>query len=150
MSVSGFGGTDPAGNLPSQDFELNLAPIIDAFTVLIAFVMISTAFASIGILDAGVAAGGDRALTQNPPPVRVAVEVKRDDHFLIQVTGKENRSLEAGDESSLKQQLDAIKKKWPAVNGIVVSADNAIPYEEVVRTMDLVRGSFPAVMLGGL
>ena len=39
----------------SLDFELNLAPIIDCFTVLIAFILISASFASINILDAGIA-----------------------------------------------------------------------------------------------
>ncbi len=38
-----------------QDFELNLASIIDCFVVLIAFILVSTSFFSIGIIDAEVA-----------------------------------------------------------------------------------------------
>jgi biopolymer transport protein ExbD len=47
MSVGG-------GN--SQDADINLAPIIDCFTVLIAFMLVSASFLSIGVLDAGIAA----------------------------------------------------------------------------------------------
>lgn len=150
MSVSGIGGSEPSGKALSQDFDLNLAPIIDAFTVLIAFVMISTAFASIGILDAGVAAGGDTPLSKEVPPVRIAVEVQPEHRFLVKLTGKENRDLRVSDEAALRKQLDEIRKRWPTVQGAVVSAQNSVPYDEVVQTMDQVRKTFPAVMVGGL
>ena len=46
-----------------KDFDLNLAPIIDCMTVLITFMLASASFLSIGILDAGVAAAGATAVT---------------------------------------------------------------------------------------
>ena len=37
------------------DFDLNLAPIIDCFTVLITFLLISASYISINIIEASVA-----------------------------------------------------------------------------------------------
>jgi biopolymer transport protein ExbD len=54
--ISGGGGSPGRKSKgASQDFDLNLAPIIDCITVLIAFILISTSFISIGLLDAGIA-----------------------------------------------------------------------------------------------
>ena len=156
MSTFDHSGAGTAKSAPSQDFDLNLAPIIDCFTVLIAFVMISTAFASIGILDAGVAAGGSSALTTESPPVRIAVEVMANHRFAVRVSGKENRELlipangDTWNQAVLKTRLDEFKRKYPKVNGAVISAGNSVKYDEVVRTMEQTRKTFPAVMLGGL
>ena len=140
----------------TQDFDLNLAPIIDCFTVLIAFVMISTAFASVGILDAGVAAGGETAAPTTPAPVRVGVDVRAGYQFTVHVSGKENRDFTVRGEQSdwnlaaLKKELGEVKQKWPSVEGAVLKADDSVSYNDVVRSMDAVRASFPAVMLGGI
>ena len=45
-------GTSDGG----QDFELNLASIIDCLTVIIAFLLLSSSFVSYGTLDTAVAA----------------------------------------------------------------------------------------------
>ncbi|OFZ73847.1 MAG: hypothetical protein A3K03_01145 [Bdellovibrionales bacterium RIFOXYD1_FULL_44_7] len=140
----------------SQDFDLNLAPILDCFVVLIAFVMISTSFAAVGILDAGVAAGGETELKTEVPSVRIAVELQKNHRFLIKLTGKENRQISVGaagndwDHVALKQQLDEVKHKYPTATGAVISAADSVKYDEVVSSMDQVRKTFPAVMLGGL
>lgn len=140
----------------SQDFELNLAPILDCFVVLIAFVMISTSFAVIGILDAGVAAGGETEIKTEIPPIKIAIELQKNHQFLIKLTGKENRQLSLGaaadqwDQVGLKKKLDEIKQKYPTANGAVISAVDSVQYDEVVRSMDSVRKTFPAVMLGGI
>ena len=38
----------------SQDFDVNITPIIDSFTVLITFMLASASFLSVGIFDAGI------------------------------------------------------------------------------------------------
>ncbi|HAR42302.1 MAG TPA: hypothetical protein DCS07_06675 [Bdellovibrionales bacterium] len=159
MSVSEFQArlkASSANGFDSQDFDLNLAPIIDCFTVLIAFVMISTAFASIGILDAGIAAGGDKAISAAIPPVRISVEVLADHRFNLKISGKENREItipargDSWDHGVLKIRLDEIKNRFPSVNGAVITAVNSVKYDSVIRTMEQIRTTFPAVMLGGL
>lgn len=139
----------------SQDFDINLAPIIDCFTVLIAFMLVSASFISIGILDAGVAAGGATAAEGTPPPVQITVELNRDQSVAIKLAGKatSTQSIRAKDGkrdlAEVNRQLAAIKGKWPSVEAATLTAESNVEYREVIETMEMVRKTQPAVLLGG-
>ncbi|RYZ61531.1 MAG: hypothetical protein EOP09_19835, partial [Proteobacteria bacterium] len=63
------------GGAGSLEFDLNLAPIIDCFTVLITFLLVSASFLSVSIFDAGftpVEQMGDTT----PPPITIQVMVE--------------------------------------------------------------------------
>jgi biopolymer transport protein ExbD len=144
------------GRAQSQEFDINLAPIIDCFTVLIAFVMISAAFASVGILDAGVRAGGTSAASMAPPEVRLTVNLARDHSLKVRVSGKENQELAIGaspsgawDYETLGTQLAAIKAHWPALRVATIVAENDVEYKDVVKSMEVSRKAIPSVLLGG-
>ncbi|OFZ74017.1 MAG: hypothetical protein A3K03_11870 [Bdellovibrionales bacterium RIFOXYD1_FULL_44_7] len=140
--------SSPSSN--SQDFELNLASIIDCLTVLITFLLASASFISIGILDAGVAAAGVEASSVKPPPVNVAIEIKKDKSFRVKVTGKESRTVTVdGNKEQLQKELQAIKGRWSSLNAVTVLADSDIEYQDVVQTMEAARKVLPAVLLGG-
>ena len=143
----------------SQDFDLNLAPIIDCFVVLIAFVMISSAFASIAILDAGVSAGGE-SMKNSVPTVQVTIALRSDLGATLKVTGPKRAGSEfvfpatQGASSGewppqLSDALVQLKLKWPDLHGATLVADNAVPYQSVVNAMDLIRKQLPDVLLGG-
>jgi biopolymer transport protein ExbD len=153
--IEGQGGHGKGG---SQDFELNLAPIIDCMTVLITFMLASASFLSIGILDAGVAAGATTASDQTPPAITVAIELGHEKNFLLKVSGKENKSFTipysganapAYDYASLNQQLTQLGSRYPNVKAVTLSADNGVEYEDVVKAMDSIRKTMPVVLLGG-
>jgi biopolymer transport protein ExbD len=140
----------------SQDFELNLASIIDCFTVLIAFMLASTAFLSIGILDAGVAAAGNTATDNSaPPPVNLALQLSATKGLTIKVSGKVNTTETvasnngAWDLEQMTGKLNALHQQWPTVNAITLTADNTVEYQDVIKTMDTVRKTIPVVLLGG-
>ena len=138
----------------AEDFELNIASIIDCFTVLIAFMLASASFLSIGILDAGLAASGDTA-SSSPPPVQISVELKNDKSFAITVSGKQNLKRSIASEGGsynygkLSDELQALKTQWKDVQGATLTAENTTEYQEIMRGMDATRKSFPAVLLGG-
>jgi biopolymer transport protein ExbD len=139
-----------------QDFELNLASIIDCFTVLISFMLVSASFISIGILDAGVAAAGASASdSAPPPPVNISIELKPGHAATLHVTGKETSNKEipsaAGnwDEELLTKQLGAFKARWPQINAITLTAANTVEYKDVVHSMEVIRKTIPVVLLGG-
>jgi biopolymer transport protein ExbD len=152
MSAS-FGQDGGSG---SQDFDLNLAPIIDCLTVLIAFMLASASFLSIGILDAGVAAAGATA-TDNatPPPVNIAIELGSDHNFTVKVSGKATSSTPIAKKGSewnydeLVQNLKHLKAQWPTVNAVTLSAENTVEYQNVVKSMEVIRQEMPVVLLGG-
>jgi biopolymer transport protein ExbD len=147
-------GQDGSGG--SQDFDINLAPIIDCLTVLIAFMLASASFLSIGILDAGVAASGATS-TENatPPPVNIAIELGADHGFTVKVTGKSHSTIPIAKNGSewnfdeLVHNLKSLKAQWPTVNAVTLSADNAVEYQNVVKSMEIIRQTMPVVLLGG-
>jgi biopolymer transport protein ExbD len=139
----------------NQDFELNLASIIDCLTVLITFLLASASFLSIGILDAGLAAGSAHSAGGTPPPVTVTVELKAAHKMEIKIGGKENRTISIGEQDgewdykALTRDLSTLKTRWNGLNALTLSAENGIEYREIVRTMEVARKILPAVMLGG-
>jgi biopolymer transport protein ExbD len=155
MNISSGHGGGRGGE--SQDFELNLASIIDCFTVLIAFMLASTAFLSIGILDAGVAAAGATANDNSaPPPVNLEVVISNTKTMSIKVTGKTNSNfaIAAAKDGSwnlaeMNEKLAGLHQQWPTVNAITLTADNTVEYQDVIKTMDSVRKTIPVVLLGG-
>lgn len=153
MNISEGGGSRGS---QSQDFELNLASIIDCFTVLIAFMLASTAFISIGILDAGVAAAGATATDNSaPPPINISLELGKDKGVSLKVTGKTtiNQTIVAKDGNwnlnEVSEKLQGLHQQWPTVSAVTLTADNSIEYKDVVLTMESVRKTIPVVLLGG-
>ncbi len=151
-------GGESGGKGGSQDFEINLAPIIDCLTVLITFILASASFLSIGILDAGIAAAGTAAkdAKDSPPPaVSVTVELGTAKSMVVKLQGKASSTQTITAKNGeynlddLKENLGGIKSKWPDVNAVVLTADNGVEYRYVVKTMESIRKTIPAVMLGG-
>ena len=139
-----------------QDFDLNLAPIIDCFTVLIAFVMISTAFASVGILDAGIAAGGRAPIEIKAPDVRLKVDLNADGAIELHLTGKDTRAfmvpaLPEGqrDMAMLARRVEEIKSRWPSLGQVRLASDNTVAYQDVVTSIETIRKTIPGVALDG-
>ncbi len=148
--ASRFAGSSHEGEM---EFELNLAPIIDCLTVLIAFTLISSTFLAVSILDAGVAATSSDPST--PPPVNITVELIQNGAVDVKVTGQASRSnrIPAGaqgyDFEALARELGELKKSWPTVDALTLQADGEVDYKAIVKGMEKARESFPVVMLGG-
>jgi biopolymer transport protein ExbD len=154
MSVSMESGSSSKGG--SQDFDLNLAPIIDCLTVLIAFMLASASFLAIGILDAGVSAAGDTSTTATPPSISVEIQLAANHKYNVKVTGKSNATTPIDalkgtdwDFDGLNQNLAGLKAKYSDFNAVTLTAENAVEYKDVIKTMEALRKTMPAVLLGG-
>lgn len=134
-----------------QDFELNIASIIDCFVVLIAFVLVSTSFFSIGIIDAEVAGASDDA----PAAVETApvvIELKADHSFVLK-TGSFGQHVTkiaaknaAWNFDRLAGSLDSLKEETKSA---IVVADNSVSYRDVMASMEVAKGKIAQVNLGG-
>ncbi len=148
-------GISGSGQGNGQDFELNLASIIDCFTVLIAFMLASASFLSIGILDAGVAAAGAAPASDAPPSVNVTIELSPAHKLAVKLTGKvtSTNSFDAiGDAwnyEAMTKALAETKGKYSDINAVTLVADNTIEYKDVIKTMEAIRKTVPVVLLGG-
>jgi biopolymer transport protein ExbD len=145
------------------DFELNLASVIDCLVVLIAFVLISASFASVGILEGSVASSAADSKPQEAQ-TEMVVSLKKSHDFEVTVVGKKDgkpekrayviagkSTKETGDwnYSALTDRLAFIKGEWPELKSAVLIADNGIAYRDVVKAMEITRLAVPSILLGG-
>ena len=141
----------PGASDGGQDFELNLASIIDCLTVIIAFLLLSSSFVSYGTLDTAVAAPqGSTSTAADAGKARqlsLSVVLRASGQVDLEVSGSrsEKRSIAR---SALRPELEALKQKYPGLDGIVLTAAPRVEYREVIRGMDDACVVFPAVALG--
>lgn len=130
------------------DFELNLAPIIDCFTVLITFMLASASFISISLFDAGftpMEAVGD----PNPPPITVTLDLKNDGSLRLVTKGNLNSTNTFKDADEAAEAIRQLKEKYPGVDSLSLTADDQVEYEAIVKTMEKTRKYMPGIVLGG-
>ncbi len=137
-----------------QDFELNIASIIDCFVVLIAFVLVSTSFFSIGIIDAEIAASAEEVASAEHESV--VIELKADHSMVVRSSNSGTGSVriaalgkKAWDLEKLAVALESMKERLPDLRSATVVADNSVAYRDVMASMDAARGKLPNVNLGG-
>lgn len=154
MNVSdGSGGSGKGG---SQDFDLNLAPIIDCFTVLITFMLASASFLAVGILDASVASNGPPPPDAKPPALKVDVELGLQKDISLKVNGKTKLEKKLPplngewNSAALVQELTALKRQWPDTRSMTLNAHDDVEYLQVIKIMEAVKPQIPVVLLGGL
>lgn len=149
MNVGGEGGN-------SQDFDLNLAPIIDCFTVLITFMLASASFLAIGILDSGVAANNAASNDQKPASIRIDVELTAQKGIVLRVEGKtklEKKIAPKGDDydqAAIVAEIVNLTKAYPDTKGLILSGADDVEYLEIIRMMEALRKYTPSILLGGL
>jgi len=139
-----------------EEFELNIASIIDCFTVLITYLLFSASFISLGVIDASSALVGSENLTEeNLPKVNVAVALQQSGKMEIHVTGAEQRVIEvpsrvggALDLEAMAEQLTQIKNKYTDVQAATLAADDDVEYRLIVKAAEVVRKAMPNVAFG--
>jgi biopolymer transport protein ExbD len=137
------------GGSADGDVELNLAPIVDCFTVLIAYLLVSMSFISLGIFDVGVAATGDptQAVEPSTPPeipLTLSVAMSMANKLDIHLTGgimhlDQTTTLEptpAGyDTEGLQANLEKLKGLYPDIKEVNISADPTVKYKSIVQVI---------------
>jgi len=139
-----------------QDFDLNIAPIIDCFTVLIAYLLISASFISIGFFDVGVSTTSEvTAPTQPPAPQEMmSVAIGAGESLEVKLSGPEIATIEVPgkgghrDYDGLMAQVRAARSRWPALTDASVKADSQIEYREVIQTIEQLKKEVPKVFVG--
>lgn len=133
---------------------LNLTPMMDVFTVLVVFLLITAVFTSITIMDLSVPTSAGGAASAKP---NFAIEV------IVRKSGLEianGRAVEAAipkkdgkyDLKTLSELLLALKAKYPEKEDATVLMEPKIEYDYLVQVMDTVRGAktpiFPKISIG--
>lgn len=138
------------------EFDLNIIPIIDCFTILITFMLASGVYISIAVLDVGVSAGGKETTEKKEDTgINLSVRLAQSNGLQVLVTGRVQQSVSipsvsgTWDFRTLGQRLQAFKAKHPDVKLATVVAGPEIAYQDVVRAMDTTKKTHPDILLGG-
>jgi biopolymer transport protein TolR len=110
--------------------EINMVPFIDVMLVLLIIFMVSAPLITTGVVD--LPSVGKAA--QRPERV-IEVIVGGDERLRVRVDGGEPQSL------GYAQLAERVKQaqRGNAQTPVVISADKAVKYEQVVRAMDLLQ-----------
>ena len=160
MISAGDGNGGGRGRGSPADFDINLAPIIDCFTVIIAFLLASAAFLSIGVFEAAVPSAnpgqGQQSLS-NTSTIDVVATLKSNGDFEISWSGVKSGSSKVAAQggANLKAFADELKKIRDSVDSAVpgsleIRAADGSSYSDIIEVLESARPSFPAVILGGL
>lgn len=147
-----------------QNFELNLAPIIDCLVVLITFTLASASFVAIAVMDAGYAPESFSSQVQQQGSLSdptISVHLRAGKSLVVEVVGKQSTKFSfppVGNMSgqmdwnltALNDQLEQLRTKYGDKLDLSLLSEDSLEYEQVIIVMDQVRKTFPSVLLGGI
>jgi biopolymer transport protein ExbD len=122
--------------------ELLLVPMIDIFTVLVTFLLMTAVFSRTVILQINMPAS-QTEFREPPPGLQIEVMVRKD---LLQVADRNSGPLatlpnkDTGyDYDGLTEYLKRVKAKFPEKTDATVLLEHDTPYDILVQVMDHVR-----------
>jgi biopolymer transport protein ExbD len=127
---------------PQKPVELLLVPMIDIFTVLVTFLLMTAVFSRITImqLDLPSSAGGPTT----EPKFRLEVIIRQDGLELTNGTESLSRIPKVDghyDLKTLSQQALELKHEHADADDASVLSEPRIPYDDVIQVMDAIRGT---------
>jgi len=151
-----MGGAAPAptgkGGKKALDAAINLVPFIDLLSCCISFLIITavwTQLARMNVTQKGQGAAGSE--NDQPPTVQLTVFINKDGYGFAKSTGENTDIPMKGDDYDYARLADVLKQAksdYPDKNDIQVKADDAVIYNKVIHTMDIVLSAkFPDVSL---
>ncbi len=142
------------GKQIGQDVELNIASIVDCFTVLITYLLAAASFLTVGALDVTVAATDSGAPDQaqlspqtiiSTPSELLVMELTTDHQIHFKGYGSENSNFAvpstAGkfDYEAATRFVENYKAKHPTLMNVVLSAQNEVSYGDLVEATDAAK-----------
>jgi biopolymer transport protein TolR len=153
MGVSVEGGK---GRGKGMMVDLNLVPFIDFMSCLIAFLMIAAVWTQIASLDVeqSVSNAPPEPPTDDTPPVPpLTVHVKADGHFIARKVEEGVQVPKSGDDYDMEKLRELMTKDhetFPAEEMVVINTDDGVPYEEMIKVLDMSRDiGYPKTLLAG-
>ena len=122
--------------------ELLLVPMIDIFTVLVTFLLMTAVFSRIAIMQIDLPS----SVSAKPeePKFRLEVIVRQDGFELSdgkQAIGTVPKVSGAYDLKALTDSVLAVKREHPTSEDASVLSEPKVPYDELVQVMDVIRST---------
>jgi biopolymer transport protein ExbD len=122
--------------------ELLLVPMIDIFTVLVTFLLMTAVFSRIAIMQIDLPSSV--AAKPEEPKFRLEVIVRQDGYELSdgkQAMGTIPKVQGAYDLKGLTEGVLAVKREHPTSEDASVLSEPKVPYDELVQAMDAIRSA---------
>jgi biopolymer transport protein ExbD len=120
--------------------ELLLVPMIDIFTVLVAFLLMTAVFSRIAVMQIDLPSSAAAKPTE--PPFRLEVIIRQDGFELSdgkQVIGTIPKLKGAYDLLGLTEHTLQVKREHPTSEDASVLSEAKVPYDELIQAMDAIR-----------
>lgn len=128
------------------DAALNLVPFIDLLSCCIAFLLITAVWTEIGAVPVGHK-GADRGPPDPSPPreqVAFTLYVDGDGYTLTRTPGEAQQIPRRGGDDDLARLREVLARAHdgaPEQHELTIRAADAVPYDRVVRAMDVALGA---------
>jgi len=122
--------------------ELLLVPMIDIFTVLVTFLLMTAVFSRIAILELDLPSSESAGTTA--PAFRLEVIVRKEGLELTngrQAIGAIPNVNGEYDLSTLSRMAVSLKRDYPDANSASVLLEPEIPYDDLIQVMDAIRSA---------
>ena len=122
--------------------ELLLVPMIDIFTVLVTFLLMTAVFSRIAVMQIDLPSSADVKPTE--PKFRLEVIVRQDGFELSdgkQSIGMIPKLSGAYDLNALTEGVLAVKREHPSSEDASVLSERKVPYDALVKVMDAIRSA---------
>ncbi len=136
--------------------DLNLVPFMDLMSVCIIFLLITSVWTQFSMIQLGSSIYAKQRQDQVDPPKedKISLDVKvTNSGYVVTVAGaaapigkKEGKY----DKKGLLTYMQKVKQRYPTKEDSIVFVDDSVPYEELVRAMDvLMLSGFSNLSVGG-
>ena len=122
--------------------ELLLVPMIDIFTVLVTFLLMTAVFSRITILELDLPSSASTAVSE--PAFRLEVIVREGGFELTNGTALIAAIPKVNGEYDLKMLSElalSLKRDYPEANDASVLLEPAIAYDDLIQVMDAIRST---------
>jgi biopolymer transport protein ExbD len=123
--------------------ELLLVPMIDIFTVLVTFLLMTAVFSRITILELELpSASGGPAVTE--PDFRLEVILRKDGFELTNGTSVIAAVPKVGgayDLKTLSELAQSLKREHPDIDDASILLERQVEYDDLIQVMDTIRSA---------
>lgn len=128
----------------TEDAELPLVPIMDAFVTLIAFLLLATSLLSVTLIDTPVPIVSNMPDDSKEKPLALTLKISQEE---LQLSSGFNKipqqkfpKIDKGyDLDKLHEALIAVRTQFPKEKNMVFMPQGDIKYDDIVQVMDSVR-----------
>ncbi len=122
--------------------ELLLVPMIDIFTVLVTFLLMTAVFSRITVMQIDLPSSA--AAKPAEPLFRLEVILRKDGFELSdgkQAIGTIPKVNDAYDQSALTARVLDVKREHPASEEASVLSERKVPYDDLIQAMEAIRST---------